>query len=201
MRSRRWRTAMSHSSAITSRSSWPPCRSSRPCSSNSSKNGESRVAQIKQAWRGSIWTKELLFDSPFQTEQRNAGQPGQDVHGKQQSHQPGQEHKKQGRAREVHPAESVCKQSCFVIDLGTCQTKRVRFSLFRRVRELNSSNTKKFLDERKRVGCHLFIQVYLNSGSIHVYVSLFDNSFFQFFSWVMPYLCSQMQVWVAIKVI
>lgn len=35
------------------------------------------------------------------------------------------------------------------------------FWLFRRVRELNSSNTKKFLDERKRVSCYLFIQVYL----------------------------------------
>lgn len=38
------------------------------------------------------------------------------------------------------------------------------FSLFRRVRELNSSNTKKFLDERKRVGCHLFIHVYLKEN-------------------------------------
>lgn len=32
----------------------------------------------------------------LQAEQRDASQPGQDVHGEQQSHQPGQEHQKQG---------------------------------------------------------------------------------------------------------
>lgn len=32
----------------------------------------------------------------LQTEQRDARQPGQDVHGEQQSHQPRQEHQKQG---------------------------------------------------------------------------------------------------------
>lgn len=38
------------------------------------------------------WTKLLRL----QTEQRDARQPGQDVHGEQQSHQPRQEHQKQG---------------------------------------------------------------------------------------------------------
>lgn len=68
---------------------------------------EIHVPQTEQAWRGSIWAAELLFVPQLQTEQRDACQPGQDVHGEQQSHQPGQEHKKQGREREVHPAEPI----------------------------------------------------------------------------------------------
>lgn len=37
----------------------------------------------------------------LQAEQRDARQPGQDVHGEQQSHQSRQEHQKQGRERET----------------------------------------------------------------------------------------------------
>lgn len=59
-------------------------------------------------WFSGFCSEHVCVVIDWQAKQRDEGQSGEDVDGEQQSHQPGQEHQKQGGAREVrHDTDST----------------------------------------------------------------------------------------------